>query len=194
MLREYSFLQALESREDLKEYGHNRLLLFALELKRNIEDIHTVASQVLIDGPDDKRCDLVFVDTDKRSAIVAQAYFTQTQKEAAPANKASDLNTAIPWLLSMNIEVVPERIRPATMELRQALESSSIDTIEFWYVHNLPESKNVKKELAAVENSAKTSISSKYPNSKCDEIRAIEIGMETLERWYKETKAHILVD
>ena len=188
-----AFFQALEAREDLKKYDHNRLLLFALELKRNIEDIHTVASQALIDGSDDKKCDLVFVDTDKRSAIIAQAYFAQTQKKAAPANKASDLNTTIPWLLSMDIELVPERIKYAAIELRQALESSSIDTIEFWFVHNLPESENVKKELAAVENSAKTSISARYPDSKCDEIRAIEIGRETLERWYRETKAHILV-
>jgi hypothetical protein len=46
---EYKSLQALAQRTDLQKYGHNNLLLFALEIGLSIEDIHTVAANSLTD-------------------------------------------------------------------------------------------------------------------------------------------------
>ena len=85
--------QALQSRENLKQYGSNALLLFALEMRFGIEDIHTVAADALTDGHDDKKCDLVYINVDEGSAVIAQGYFSNDpSKKEAPANKASDLN------------------------------------------------------------------------------------------------------
>lgn len=189
------FVEAFKAREDLKLYGDNALLLFSLEMRFEIEDIHAVAEQSLTDGYDDKKCDLVYIDRDNNYALVAQGYHSvNSLKASAPSNKASDLNTAASWLLTMDLERLPEIIRSAARELRDALVSGDIRTLEFWYNHNLPESANVASELNAVERTAQNAIRSYYPTSNCSEIRAIEVGATTLQTWYKALRNPILVD
>lgn len=190
----YSFLKAFETRDNLKEYGDNALLLFALEVKYNIDDIRSVAVQALTDGIDDKKCDLVYVDLDREFAVIAQGYWAKSPKKNAPSNKASDINTAVSWLLSLDLELLPERIKPAAIEIRNALKSDLIKSIELWYVHNCHESQNVRSELASVEATALNAIKSQYANSKCNEVRASEVGLETLEEWFKAAKVTILVN
>lgn len=51
----YDFLQNLTNRSDLDRYGDNKHLLYSLQLKYSIEDIHSVASIALVDGPNDKK-------------------------------------------------------------------------------------------------------------------------------------------
>ena len=187
--------QVLQSREDLKRYGNNALLLFALEMRFGIEDIHTVAADALTDGHDDKKCDLVYINVDEGSAVIAQGYSsTDSSKREAPANKASDLNTASAWLLSRELTDLPDRIKPAATQLRNALKNGQIKTIQFWYVHNLPESRNVKNELKTVQGSASDSLrqllgaTPLLPN-----VTAIEVGSEQLDDWYKALTMPILV-
>ena len=189
------FLEAFKARTDLSIYKDNALLLFALELKFDIDNIHSVAEDALTDGRDDKKCDLVFVNKDDKYAVVAQGYYTNNpNKKSAPSNKASDLNTAVSWLLSVDIEQVPETIRSAALELRDALESEEIEVLELWYSHNLSESKNVAVELAAAENTVQSILKTLYPKSNCNEVRSTEVGIETLENWYKATNTPILVE
>ncbi|RNB62029.1 hypothetical protein EDM57_00280 [Brevibacillus gelatini] len=188
------FFSSFMSREDLIPYGDNALLLYALELKWHIEDIATVATQALTDGSDDKKCDLIYVDRINKIAVVAQGYYTEKEKQSAPANKASDLNTAVAWVLSMDVERLPERIKAAAIELRQALTDDEIEAIEFWYVHNLPHSQNVREELDAVEHTAMNALKANFPNSNCRTVKAIEVGHHTLEEWYKATQTAILVN
>jgi hypothetical protein len=187
--------QVLQDREDLKQYGNNSLLLFALEMRFSIEDIHTVAADALTDGHDDKKCDLVYINIDEEAAIIAQAYFSSdSSKKEAPANKASDLNTAAAWLLSRDLADLPDRIRPAATQLRDALGKGLISTIEFWYVHNLPESTNVSNELRTVQSSASNSLRQllgagiSLPN-----VATIEVGSSQLENWYRALTTPILV-
>lgn len=184
---------AFEARADLKRYGDNALLLYALELRHNVGDIHAVAAEALTDGADDKKCDLVYIDRDTRTAVVAQGYVAQKSKREAPANKASDLNTAAAWLLTAPLSNLPDQIRSAAKELRSAIRDGDIEVLEFWYVHNCNNSKNVGNELATVQSGTRTKIDSKFAGSKCHEVRATEIGLETLEEWYKTTKTAILV-
>ena len=47
---ETNFKSAFESRQDLANYGNNGLLLFALELHFQINDLETVAADALTDG------------------------------------------------------------------------------------------------------------------------------------------------
>lgn len=188
-----TYLSALEARSDLKQYGNNALLLFALELKWDIDDIHAVALDALVDGPDDKKCDLIYVNRQRGVAVVAQGYFSQQARDSAPANKAADLNTAVAWVFSMPIDQVPSRIRAAVADLRDALEEDSIDILEFWYVHNAPESPHVGGELDAVSHSAINTLRATFPESHCDVIRVIEAGSRTLDEWYRASKTPILV-
>ena len=193
-MSDLAYIEAFKARDDLDIYGDNALLLFALEMRFEVEDIHSVAEQALTDGVDDKKCDLVYVDRDNSYALVAQGYYSRGTRSSAPANKASDLNTAVSWLLTMDLHELPETIRSAARELRDAIESGDINILEFWYNHNLPESTNVENELKAVERTAQNAIRTYYKDSNCSEIRSIEVGTNTLQTWYKALRNPILVD
>jgi hypothetical protein len=147
----FPVLKAFGQRGDLAKYGRNGLMMFALELALDIDDIDSVAASALTDGGDDKKCDLVFVNEDLRMAVVAQAYMADRYKPCAEANKASDLNTGASWLLNRKIEELPEVLRPAAADLRSALGAGKIERLCFWYVHNCSEHVNIESELKTVE-------------------------------------------
>lgn len=185
---------ALAARKDLRIFGNNARLLFALESRFRIQDIQTVAANSLTDGPNDKKCDLVYVDRESGYAMVAQGYESgDPTKDKARANKASDLNTAVGWLFSAALGELPEGLRSAAAELRSAVEDGDVRTIQAWYVHNLPESEHVEQELRTVEHSLKAAIRDSFPAADIDEIAAIEVGRATLEDWYLALAAPILV-
>ena len=53
-----NYIADFQARTDLIErYGNNALLLYALQLRFEITDIISVASDALTDGGDDKKCD-----------------------------------------------------------------------------------------------------------------------------------------
>lgn len=191
----YASLLALERRADLAQYGTNALLLFALELALGIEDIKTVAATALTDGPDDKKCDLIYVDRDGGRAVIAQGYMAQKQgRLAAPSNKASDLHNAVAWALSKDLEQMPDHLRPAAEELDAALADGAVTTLELWYCHNLPESENVRHELDKVEETAASLLSRNYKREAVDwVVRATEVGVRQLENWYSSRQIPILV-
>ena len=58
----FSSLKNFETREDLKQYNSEAWALFALELKFDIDDIHSVAASTITDGKNDRKCDLIFID------------------------------------------------------------------------------------------------------------------------------------
>jgi hypothetical protein len=188
------FWEAFHSRDDLSEFGADALLLFALQMRFGIEDILTIAENSLTEGSGDKKVDLVYIDSESEHAVIAQAYMSESMdKKEAPANKASDLNTAVSWLLSPPINDLPESIKSHAEELRQAINKGLIKYIYIWYVHNLPESVNVKNELATVEHTANAAIKAHFPSSTGIEIQAVEVGTSTLEQWYKSILTPILV-
>jgi hypothetical protein len=182
----------LDERDDLKKYGGNALGLFALVLHFGLEDIESVATDAVIDGSDDKKCDIVYIDRNDRVAVVAQCFCSQKQKAAAPANKASDLSTAIGWLLNAEVAAIPMKLRSPSQILRQALEDLAIDKVHIWYVHNLPESRNVERELQVVETSSLAMLRDAFPKVQV-QVHAKEVGKNTFEEWYVETLTPILV-
>jgi hypothetical protein len=191
-LTDFPFYNTLINRSDLfSNYGNNAILLFALQMHYDIEDIDSIADDSLIDGGDDKKIDLLWVDEDSKRAIVAQAYFSSTEKPIAP-DKASDLNTAMAWALSVDLSLVPERIKPAVIKLRSAIETQSVDVIEIWYTHNCHESNTVKTNLEAVQSTSLALLRS-LPAASEVQIKTLEIGIETLDQWYKSTQTPILV-
>ena len=185
------------SRTDLsKRYGNNALLLYALQLRFEIQDIVSVASDSLTDGTNDKKCDLIYVDPDTGIAVIAQGYTKQkeTTEDLAPANKASDLNTAATWVFAQNPDDVPEQIREQVHLLQSSIESNSVNIIYFWYVHNLDERNNpqVKEELTAMQTSARALLKNLYPKNEVG-VFALEVGNETIEKWYNASSKQITI-
>ncbi|WP_382322545.1 AIPR family protein [Hydrogenophaga sp. UC242_50] len=184
---------AYQARTDLTAYGDNALGLFALGLRFNIEDLATVAADAITDGSDDKKCDIVYIDENEGYAVVTQCYLATRQKQSAPANKASDLNTAISWLLQASSKELPERIRSAAMQLRQGIDNGEIKKLYIWYVHNLPESTQVKSELKTVEETAVAALKRHFSERNVA-TSVSEVGRATFETWYSETLSPILVN
>lgn len=184
--------QAFDNRKDLEQYGDNALGLFALALRFGVDDLATVAANSITDGNDDKKCDIVHIDKDEQIAVVAQCYFSTKTKPSAPANKASDLNTGISWLLQRPANELPPRLRPAALELRASIIDGSVSEIHIWYVHNLPESENVRQELLTVEHTADSALQNHFPGKKV-KLFAQEVGQAKLEEWYNDTQSPILV-
>lgn len=183
---------AFETRDDLKQYGENALLLFAAQLRLGLDDIESFAANALTDGSNDKKCDLVAVVSEGRKVIVAQGYFSNSDKQEAPSNKASDLNTGVSWLLSGPLDGLPETLRSAAEEVRTALLAGTVAEFEIWYVHNLPESVNVRNELDQAVTTADGMIRREFPEASVD-VAAFEIGRTGLEEDYERTQAPILV-
>lgn len=184
--------QAFDNRSDLQEYDDNALGLFALALRFGIDDLATVAANSITDGSDDKKCDIIHVDRDEQIAVIAQCYVSSKKKPSAPSNKASDLNTAVSWLLQRPTGELPERLRPAALELRACIIDGSINEVHVWYVHNLPESENVRQELVTVEHTAYSVLQNHFPGKKVS-VLAQEVGIAKLEEWYNDTQSPILV-
>ncbi len=189
---EFNFYSNYSERRDLDRYGDNSLLLYCLQLRFGIEDIDEVAADSLVDGSDDKKTDLVYIDPENGEAIIAQGFLSRTDRTEAPANKASDLNTAVAWLLTRGIDDLPERIKSASRELRQKINDGEINRITLWYSHNLPESENVKQELKSAENTLSSVVKEHYSEHEI-ETHSLEVGLNTIEGWYQGLTIPILM-
>lgn len=148
-----SWKAAFRQFSDRLELSADGIGLFAIDQRFGIDDVRTAAVESITGGGDDKKLDVIHLDTDRGLLVVAQCFDTPVAKTAAPANKASDLNTALAWLLSSEIDNVPEELRGRVSEVRDAIQSDLIRDFHVWYVHNVPESKNALDE---VNNAAKT--------------------------------------
>jgi len=188
-----SWKEAFEAREDLAEHGDNGLALFALALRFGLDDLETIAADAITDGCDDKKYDMVYINREDEYAVLAQCYLSSKDKICAPANKASDLNTGLGWLLQRQIDDVPDRIKSAASEIRDAISAGEVKTLYIWYVHNLPESKTVDTELVTVQETARTAIHRQFPEKSVN-IQYVEVGTGKLTEWYEESLSPILVN
>lgn len=185
--------QAYDARQDLKAYSDNGLALFALALRFRLDDVDSVAAESITDGHDDKKCDLVYVNEEDEYAVLAQCYFSSKDKPEAPANKASDLNIALAWLLQRDIKEVPDRIKSAAQQIRTSIKQGGIKKLYVWYVHNLPGSSNVERELVTVQQTAMTILKQEF-SSPAIQVHALEVGTEVIGEWYSESLSPILVN
>ncbi|MHA5130476.1 AIPR family protein [Oenococcus oeni] len=189
-----SILTHLKENGFYDRYGDNALLLYALTLRFKSLSIES-ASEYLTDGSNDKKVDLVYINTDDQLAIIAQSYLSQdNSKKSAKANKAADLNSAISWLLDSSESDLPKNLQAASHQLRTGIKDNKITQIEIWYVHNLSESVEVKSELTSVANTTHSILNSDYGDSLNNmAVNAIEVGCSTLSRWYKNIHNKIIV-
>jgi len=173
--------------EKFKEDNAYLCWVMAMYLGRN--DIFELANDSLTDGNNDKKIDFIDIDISTGTITLAQGYYTQSsKKDEAPANKASDLNTAAAWLVSGNLADIPDNLRDIIRNCREAIDNDDIATIEILYIHNLPESDNCKKELATVESHLATLF-----EAKGIDIVSRELGLSTIEGLYVSKESQIVI-
>jgi hypothetical protein len=176
--------------ELISEFGEgNAHLAWVMSLYMDHPSPLTLGSESITDGGDDKKIDFIRLDYDLRKIVFAQGYYTNRTVDSAPANKASDLNTAAAWLISGNTNQVPCNLKSIIEECRTAITENEIDQIELLYVHNLPESVTVSKELVT----AADHLSKSLPNDLEISVSYKELGLENTERLYLVQESSIIV-
>jgi hypothetical protein len=186
-----AYIDAFRANDSLiKNLGEgNAHLVWAMALYLEEPDFEALASEGLTDSPNDKKIDFVYVDRDGKRLVFAQGYFGSVKKDAAPANKASDLNTAAAWLLSGDIAQVPDHLRTAIAECRTALAEGEVDTVELLYVHNYPESLNVTRELQTAAEHLRKALG----DGVVITVTSRELGQATIEHLFATQDSHISV-
>lgn len=183
----------LTSNEVLARYGNNAIGLLALSLRFDIDDIALAGVESFVDGSNDKKNDFVYVDEERGIAVVIQAYYTKSPKQIAPSNKASDLSTALTWLLAAPEVDLPIGIRSHALKIRNGLKAGRLNKLYVWYVHNCTESTNVGKELGRVQQVLDSLINTHYRSSSINSV-VLEVGGSTLTQWYLQSFSPIYVD
>ena len=186
-----NYLKSFEANEDLigRLGKGNAYLVWVMALYYDYPDFLELASEALTDGSDDKKIDFIRLDLDEKKLVFAQGYFSSKDKDQAPANKASDLNTAAAWLFSGDLSVVPENLRVIIQEARDAIDVGEIDQIDLLYIHNLPESVNVSRELQTAAEHLKAALK----DSETMMVTYRELGIENIERLYLSKESTLLV-
>lgn len=187
-----AYEQAFRSNATLiKAVGEgNAHLVWVLGLYLEEPDLEALASEALTDGHDDKKIDFIYLDRDAKRIVFAQGFYGQnTGKSSAPSNKASDLNTAAAWLLSGDLELIPKPLRPIIADCRAALDEGEVETVELIYVHNLPESVNVNRELQTAANQMKKALGEDAPVR----VTSREIGSATVDHLFATQDSQIEV-
>lgn len=185
----YSFIGPLLADKVLVPYGHNALPLFAVALYLDVEDVASFATDSLTDHPADKKADIIYISEAEGLACVAQGLTAQDWgKQEAPANKASDLNTAAAWLLKAPIEEIPDAIRGHAKLLRDGLEKKTITKLIFAYAHNAFESQNVDAELETLRQ-----LVTGLNITKEVEVEVVELGLRRIEALHLTSSGSIQV-
>lgn len=183
---------AYEAARDGFGLSDDALGTFAIQLAFNLDDLKELSAESIVGGGNDKKCDVFYYDQENGTVVIAQCYYSKTTEGEAPANKASDLNTAIGWILNAKIGTVPEPLRDRAAELREALSKGAVNQIQIWYVHNRQSSKNVRDELAVVAETAKIG-TKQYIELDTVSIVAKEVGFSEIANLYAQAEHAIIV-
>lgn len=179
----------LENRQLVDEIGRdNAYLVLVVALFLEEPDLIGLAAAGLTEGGNDKKIDFIFHDIDARRIVFAQGYMSTKNSDSAPANKASDLNTACAWLLAGDVSLVPAKLREIILACRSAIEQGEVDFIDLLYVHNLPESVNVSRELQTAEEYLRTNIA----NDRVL-VKSHEFGRSKIQHLLAAQDSHIEV-
>lgn len=179
-----------------EQFPESAVLLFSMGLRAGTMDYEELHREGVLEGGDDKKIDFFDIDYDSGVVTVAQAYESDDwDKEAPPANKASDLNTALAWLISAELTKIPRLdIRARAEELRDAIQEGHVSAIEAMFIHNLKPSKNVQNELSAVEANLRSILAGVQADGN-DVIHASarEVSLTEIVQWQEAQHSAILI-
>lgn len=188
------FMNALTIRSDLSRFNENKVSVYALELFFGLEDVVNTLSSAITGGSDDAKTDILFVNREQSAIVLIQAYEAQTFKVSAKGNKGADLSYALGVLFQTNESDIPLGIRPHVLDAREALKAGEVDMIHVWYLHNLPESQQIKQQMQPLIEPARKLLEPYQKHNNKIDISVREIGLETLDSFYKSSKQAIIID
>lgn len=180
------------------EFGNKSLgfLLFTMGLKFNTMDYEKLYRDNVTDGDKDKKVDFFNFSRESGEVTIAQSYQSvDWDKTNPPLKKASDLNTAINWLLEANIEDIPEEsVKTQAIELRDALKEGAVNLIELLMVHNLAANIDVRTELGVVEKALQQKLN-RWQGPGGIPIRAstTEVSFDTAVDWFNSSNSTIAI-
>lgn len=183
-----SYVDAFEANAELiEQLGRGKAhLAWTMALYMEEPDVEALASEGITDGPDDKKIDFIYLDRDAKRVIFAQGYLSNAQKDSAPGNKASDLNTGAAWLISGDLEDVPDTLKAIITDCRTAIDDGEIEVVELLYVHNLPESVNVTRELQTAAQHLQKAL-----GNAAISVTARELGASKIEHLFATQESHV---
>lgn len=175
--------ELLERLDESKAY-----LVWVMSLYLDDSNIEELIEENLTDMTDDKKIDFIRLDLEKRKLVFVQGYYTKSIKDNAPANKASDLNTAAAWLTTGDIRKFPSILQEIIRNSRQAINNGEIETIELLYVHNCGESVPVESELKTAKDYLLKAL-----EGKSITVSYKEIGYRETTRMYKDQASNMTI-
>ncbi|EDT6654213.1 AIPR family protein, partial [Salmonella enterica] len=121
---------------------------------------------------------------------IAQGYYCNQEalKIVAPANKASDLNTALAWITSGSGQSPNEKLRAKIAEVRKLIDDNEIEAVELLYIHNCAESEQVRVEL----ETCRDYLAGRFTDKEI-EVTYKELGVYSLEKLYIALSQQIVV-
>lgn len=184
------YLDSFKSESSLiSQHGENlAFIVWSMGLYLNTSDLDQLATDCLTDCPGDKKIDFLKIDTEDNILYLAQGFYTTKEKETAPANKASDLNTAIAWLTDGDIAAFPEGLKGQIQDARDAINDGSVTQVKLIYLHNCGESKQVQEELTTAATHMATSLAVHNIT-----VTPYEVGNRALNRLFLNQAANIVV-
>ncbi len=186
-------LALLADRDDLSLFGQHAFALLALESRFGLTDIVGLASSVLTDGDGDKKCDLLYVGRESRTAVICQSYWAGAVKDNPPINKASDLHTAASWVLApLDPNSIGAELAAAREELLDALGNGEVDDLELWYCHNLTPGKPAQQEVDQAAIAAKSILSNQLALSEIN-VRGVEVTPARVDEWLRKNDGRVVI-
>lgn len=184
-----NYISAFKSETQLiKDYGENNaFLIWVMGLYLDYSDLCELADESLTDQTDDKKIDFLRIDNERQKIYIVQGYYTTKEKDNAPANKASDLNTAAAWLTTGDIAKLPVCLQEVVKDARESIKNGDVTNVELVYVHNCGESVQVEQELKTAK--------SYYQKAMGDAVSVTykEIGSQTVSKLFKEQNSNIKI-
>ena len=172
----------------INDYGEgNAYLIWVMGLYLDFSNLNELGEECLTDQSDDKKIDFLRIDEDRQKIYVVQGYYSGKEKDNAPANKASDMNTAAAWLTTGDIDKLPLRLKDIVKTAREAIAGGEITNLELIYAHNCSESVPVEQELKTAKEY--------FQKAMGDTVSVTykEIGNQTAARLFKEQNSNIKV-
>lgn len=184
------FTAFMQQEQIIKQIGKsNAYLVWVMSMYLDEPDIEKITADCLTDGNDDKKIDFIYSDQESKRLVFSQGYYSEKNADSAPSNKASDLNTATAWLFSGDTKQVPKSLSEIIKESRESLRKGEIDNIDLLYVHNLPESTNVARELQTV----KAHLNKILPANSGITVTVKELGIEAIAKLFSTQESSIEV-
>lgn len=172
----------------INDYGEgNAYLIWVMGLYLDYSNLNELGEECLTDQSDDKKIDFLRIDEERQKIYVVQGYYSGKEKDNAPANKASDMNTAAAWLTTGDIDKLPLRLKDIVKTAREAIAAGEITNLELIYAHNCSESVPVEQELKTAKEYFQKAIGDTVS------VTYKEIGNQTTARLFKEQNSNIKV-